>query len=47
MADQRGRAAGRGGGEAVCGGGNRGPAFTEAEINNFPTIMGDIVPIAK
>jgi hypothetical protein len=46
MADQRGRAAGCGGCAAVCGGGNRGPAFTEAKIQNLLTIMGDAVPIS-
>jgi hypothetical protein len=45
MADRRGKAVGCGGGAAVCGCGNRGCAFTEAEINNFLTIMGDVVPI--
>jgi len=35
----------RGGGVVGRGGGNRCPAFTEAEINNYLTIMGEVVPI--
>jgi len=27
------------------GGGNRGPAFTDYEVNNFLDIMGDVMPI--
>jgi hypothetical protein len=48
MVEQRAQGAGaigHGGGEAVQEGGNRGPTFSEAEINCFLTIMGDIVPI--
>jgi hypothetical protein len=35
----------RGRGPGGRGGGNRGPAFTEAEINNLLTIMSKLVPI--
>jgi len=38
-----GQGGGHGGGGR--GGGNGRPAFTEAEINNFLEIMGQVVPI--
>jgi len=48
MDNQRGgQGGGRGGGSGGGSreGGNQGPAFTEAEINIFLEIMGEVVPI--
>jgi hypothetical protein len=48
MDNQRGGQGGvRGGGHGGGGqgGGNQGPTFTEAEINNFLDIMGEVNPI--